>query len=461
MEQLGNAIGPLPKLAICTDACKGLEEAVKQVFPWAEQRECFRHLMENMKINFSGTEYGKYMWPAARAYTKEKHRYLLDKVLQNTPGLKAWLDKDHKLLWTRAKFDPDIKCDYITNNLAESWNSWIKEFKDLPLDSLADAVREKMVGLFETRRRISNALNGYLILPAVIHQLNADSYGLTNLRVTKGDPNQSEVTEIYKDEAVRRHVVHLNKHFCTCHQWQINGKPCPHAIAVLTTNRRPNFELFVHNFFSVQKFQAAYAGCVPVITDKEQWPEVDKGFKLFPPIAKPRGLGRQRKNRMLGPLERSGKAIRQSKCQNCGELGHRKGSWRCSLTGTKKRKRNAKKAGVKPGRKKAKANDTEVEQPTTASSSQMNTPRTRAAAAREAAATEAIAREAAAQALAREEAAQTSTYPTRRRLALESAPPQLEAPASPVVQPSQPAKKITPKRKILSSRIRKTPTKTG
>jgi transposase-like protein len=54
MEQLGNAIGPVENLVVHTDACKGLETAVKKVFPWAEQRECFRHLMENMNKLFHG-----------------------------------------------------------------------------------------------------------------------------------------------------------------------------------------------------------------------------------------------------------------------------------------------------------------------------------------------------------------------------------------------------------------------
>jgi len=78
MEQLGKALGPLDKLAVCTDACKGLEAAVKQVFPMAEQRECFRHLMDNLKKMFnqgknSGSLLGQYMWPAARAYIEEKY----------------------------------------------------------------------------------------------------------------------------------------------------------------------------------------------------------------------------------------------------------------------------------------------------------------------------------------------------------------------------------------------------
>jgi hypothetical protein len=33
MEQVAKAIDPLPRLAVCTDACKGLEGVVKQVFP--------------------------------------------------------------------------------------------------------------------------------------------------------------------------------------------------------------------------------------------------------------------------------------------------------------------------------------------------------------------------------------------------------------------------------------------
>jgi transposase-like protein len=49
----------MQKLAICTDACKGLESAVREVFPQAEKRECFRHLMENLKRYYSGDVYGK------------------------------------------------------------------------------------------------------------------------------------------------------------------------------------------------------------------------------------------------------------------------------------------------------------------------------------------------------------------------------------------------------------------
>jgi hypothetical protein len=65
MTQLHKAIGNLPLLAICTDACKGLEKAVKDVFPNAEHKECFRNLMQNFIKRFGGDIFSK-MYPAAR-----------------------------------------------------------------------------------------------------------------------------------------------------------------------------------------------------------------------------------------------------------------------------------------------------------------------------------------------------------------------------------------------------------
>jgi hypothetical protein len=124
------------------------------------------------------------------------------------------LNERHHHLWARSKFSPDIKCDYINNNLAKTWNAWIKPFKDLPLHFMVDAIREKGVIMFEMRR-ISRAHEG-VILPAIIHQLNAASKELGHLKVIKLLLDQAEVTENYKDEEVRRHVVYLSANSCTC-----------------------------------------------------------------------------------------------------------------------------------------------------------------------------------------------------------------------------------------------------
>jgi hypothetical protein len=100
MEQLRNAIGPVPNLVVCTDACKGLEAAVKLGFPWAKQRECFKHLMENMKKRYTGNAYGKYMWLAARAFNPDKYKHFMDKVFSASLDVEKWSNEHPKLLWS-------------------------------------------------------------------------------------------------------------------------------------------------------------------------------------------------------------------------------------------------------------------------------------------------------------------------------------------------------------------------
>jgi transposase-like protein len=57
MTELYNALGDVSVLVVCTDACKGLKKAVKVVFANAEQRECFRHQMQNFIKRWGGDAY--------------------------------------------------------------------------------------------------------------------------------------------------------------------------------------------------------------------------------------------------------------------------------------------------------------------------------------------------------------------------------------------------------------------
>jgi hypothetical protein len=77
MMQLKRCLGPMSPLAVHTHECKWLENAVKVVFPHAEQRECFGHMWMNLiKKNQSRRRMGR-MWPAARSYTKRTNSYHL------------------------------------------------------------------------------------------------------------------------------------------------------------------------------------------------------------------------------------------------------------------------------------------------------------------------------------------------------------------------------------------------
>ncbi|XP_037465458.1 uncharacterized protein LOC119337427 isoform X4 [Triticum dicoccoides] len=364
MNQLKMAIGDPPLLAVCTDACKGLENAVKNVFPNAEQRECFYHLTKNFSKRFHG--FGR-MYPAARAYREDVFTEHMAAIIKQSDEVWKWLSQYHTLKWMRCVFNPDIKCDYITNNVAEVFNNWIRDIKDLPVAELADKIREMIMLLWRKRRRIGERLPPGRILPAIMVQLRANTRGLGHLKVVESANWSAEVWDNSKN--CERHVMKLNQQTCTCLEWQHTGKPCQHVLAFVTSQERVNLEQFVHEYYSVDRFKAAYGREIEPMTDKSQWPRVELPFVVGAPLAK-RNKGRQRKLRIKGCLEGGHKkkgandapkddstAPTNSKgkkmirgpvtCKKCGEKGHRQASYKCPLNGTKKRKRKPRKNSTK------------------------------------------------------------------------------------------------------------------
>jgi len=251
----------------------------------------------------------------------------------------------------RSAFNPAIKCDYVTNNIAEVFNNWIKDIKDLPVCELANKVRQKIMMLWHRRRMIGRRLVGK-ILPAVLHVLKAQTRGLGHLTVVHADCYVAEVWDNTKSNT--GHVVKAYLHECSCEEWQHTGKPCQHALALITSQqiRDVHMEDFVNEYYSVEKFKNAYKRLLEPLPQKSKWPKVELASVLGAPLGK-RGVGRQWKNRIKSCLEGGGrkkpadkgketekekKMIRGPfKCPNCGEYGHRKASYKCPLNGTKKR----------------------------------------------------------------------------------------------------------------------------
>ncbi|KAL1545187.1 hypothetical protein AAHA92_21937 [Salvia divinorum] len=222
------------------NACKGLENVVKAVYPWAEHRECFIHLIKKFSKRFQGPIFG-HMYPAARTFCLIYHEYLMHKMYETNDRVQPFLETYHRLLWMRSKFSEDIKCDYITNN-------WVKDLKDLPIAELIESLRSRFMELYARKRDIGERLESHTILPIVVRHLNV---------LGRGD---AEVTVITDRHKIIRHVVDLEQHTCSCREWQVSGKPCPHALAVITSHRNPKMEDYVHSYFSVRLFRIAYAG---------------------------------------------------------------------------------------------------------------------------------------------------------------------------------------------------------
>jgi hypothetical protein len=71
------------------------------------------------------------------------------------------------------------------------------------------------------------------------------------------------------------------------------GKPCKHALAWILSNRGLRIQDYVHEYYSVARFKAAYQDRIEPVPDMSQWPVVDLGFKVYPPLLG-RGAGKLR-----------------------------------------------------------------------------------------------------------------------------------------------------------------------
>jgi len=93
------------------------------------------------------------------------------------PEAMKWIHDNHKHLWTRHLFSEASKCDYVTNNIAETFNSWVRHEKSLNVIDLMDRVRQLCMEKMFLRRKIARKLEEK-ILPNVMKDLNARSRGL-------------------------------------------------------------------------------------------------------------------------------------------------------------------------------------------------------------------------------------------------------------------------------------------
>ena len=136
---------------------------VAEVFPQAEHRECMFHLVSNFKKKFHGKEFDDHLWAAAyswNSYLFEKHWAAMEVA---RPAATDYLRQCHKKLWTRSQFLTICKVDYVTNNLAESFNNWIKPHKSMNLDDLMDKIRQMVMTKWHQRRKIGQKLDELIL----------------------------------------------------------------------------------------------------------------------------------------------------------------------------------------------------------------------------------------------------------------------------------------------------------
>ena len=110
------------------------------MFPGVEHRQCMCHLAANFMKKFNEKVYTDNLWPTSLTCSVKKHNYHLRQLFMN-PNVKEYLETQHSKLWARSQFCELSKVDYVHNNLAESFNSTIRQRKDHYVVDLLDKIR--------------------------------------------------------------------------------------------------------------------------------------------------------------------------------------------------------------------------------------------------------------------------------------------------------------------------------
>jgi hypothetical protein len=184
---------------------------------------------------------------------------------------------------------------------------------------LVDRLRELIMEKRYLRKKIARKWEDG-ILPSLIKELNIISSNLKVVKVVACDDGMAEVTLLDDWNNRRRHTVDLQTQNCSCREWQITGKPCKHALAWILSNIGLKICDYVHEYYSVARFRAAYEGRVELLPDRSQWPHFDLGFKVYPPLLG-RRPGGPKVVRIRGCLE-ANNSKKKVKCHRCGNFGH-------------------------------------------------------------------------------------------------------------------------------------------
>lgn len=76
----------------------------------------------------------------------------MDKIKEIEPNAFEWLLKNDLHIWSYHLFSHFFKIDHVTNNMSESWNSFLSEHRRKPITELLKFIRLKLVKMMIRRR---------------------------------------------------------------------------------------------------------------------------------------------------------------------------------------------------------------------------------------------------------------------------------------------------------------------
>ncbi|KAL4385131.1 hypothetical protein GQ457_15G028750 [Hibiscus cannabinus] len=306
-------------ICFMSDRQKGLKEVIEDIFPYAEDRKCVRHMYTNFKEKHKGQALKDVVWKAARATYLREFENAMDQLKSLSEAAYIWIKGKNPAQWSRSHFSTRSKCDMLLNNHCESFNKSILEARDKPILTLMETIRVKIMTRIVSQREAAEKYKG-LLCGKIQKKLDASIEESIRFWPTYAGVNTYQV----EAGPSHQHVVDLNQISCTCRKWDLTGIPCGHAASVFRLNNlKP--EDYVNECYHNSTQLAIYSNMIKPIKGPNQWDLVTNMEPILPPIIR-RPPGRPTKKRRLEPDEVSNPKLskrgQQGNCTKCGKQGH-------------------------------------------------------------------------------------------------------------------------------------------
>ncbi|KAK9287670.1 hypothetical protein L1049_016108 [Liquidambar formosana] len=321
LENLAAVIGSVEEFGwtFISDRQKGLVPSFDAVLPRADHRFCIRHMYANFMAEFKGKALKDLMWQAASTYTVQEFTQAMEKIKKKSQAAYNWLAAVNPTQWARHAFTSRPKCDLLSNNLSESFNSMIMEARDKPIITCIETIRRIIMKRYQVNKaKMSH--HQWLLCPRIQQKLEDRKEDAKFCEATYAGGRLFEVTS--KSQTL---VVDLERRTCICRQWDLTGVPCCHAItAIYVDGAQP--EEYVDPYFHVQTYLRSYEPHIVPIPDEQHWTGVDLGEPVMPPPLR-RPPGRPKRVRRKGVDEpvnpyRIRKHHQSLRCSKCRVYGH-------------------------------------------------------------------------------------------------------------------------------------------
>lgn len=152
-----------------------------------------------------------------------------------------------------------------SNNICESFNKWIVQDRYLPIISMLEEIRRKvMVRIQEIRTQLDMwtgnvCPNSMKKMKKSINQ-SAYCYAIWN-----GNDSYEVKSREHKLK------VNLEEKTCSCRHWPISGLPCSHAIACIYYHTNNLYD-YIAKCYHAEEFRKNYEHCVEPVEGMPAWP---------------------------------------------------------------------------------------------------------------------------------------------------------------------------------------------